>query len=114
MTVGKRNDRSVIATIGRALELTEEALSEVARIAIEEIHTGLESSSHVQAAERDMRSALRQLVMAEREMRAKSEARPDVDERPAGIAEVVPGPGVVRDAARDAGNARGAGSARDA
>lgn len=87
--------------MARALELTEDALGEVARIAIEEIHSGLESSNHVQAAERDMRSALRQLVLAERELRSKSRARlsvderarPSVDERPESIAKVVPGPG---------------------
>lgn len=93
MTAGKRGNRNIVATMARALELTEEALGEVARIAIEEIHSGLESSNHVQAAERDMRSALRQLVMAEREMRSKSGMRTTVDKRPEEIAEVVPGPG---------------------
>jgi hypothetical protein len=93
MTVGKRNSRDVIATMARALELTEEALGEVARIAIDEIHSGLESSSHVQAAERDMRSALRQLVLAERELRAKSGPRASPEPRSEGIAEVVRGPG---------------------
>jgi hypothetical protein len=93
MTAGKRSNRNIIATMARALELTEEALGEVARIAIEEIHGGLESSNHVQAAERDMRSALGQLVMAERDLRSKSAMRTSVHERPEGIAEVVPGPG---------------------
>jgi hypothetical protein len=93
MTVSKRSDRNVIATMARALELTEEALGEVARIAIEEIHSGLESSNHVQAAERDMRSALRQLVLADRELRSRSGTRANVDERPERIAEVVPAPG---------------------
>lgn len=90
MTAGKRSDRDIIATMARALELTEQALSEVARIAIEEIHSGLESSNHVEAAERDMRSALRQLVMAERELRSKPGMRANVHE-PEGIARVVPG-----------------------
>jgi len=93
MAVGKRSDRNVMSTMARALELTERALGEVARIAIEEIHGGLESSSHVQAAEREMRSALRQLVLAERELRAKSVMHTPIDERPEAIAEVVPGPG---------------------
>jgi hypothetical protein len=93
MTAGKRSDRNIMATMARALELTEEALGEVARIAIEEIHGGLESSNHVQAAERDMRSALRQLVMAERELRSKAGTRTPAGKRPEGIAEVVPGPG---------------------
>jgi hypothetical protein len=93
MTAGKRSDRNIVAAMARALELTEQALGEVARIAIEEIHSGLEGSNHVQAAERDMRSALRQLVMAERELRSRSEMRTNVHERPEGIAGVVPGPG---------------------
>jgi prophage DNA circulation protein len=101
MTVGKRSDRNITSTLARALELTEEALSEVARIAIEEIHSDLESSNHVQAAERDMRSALKQLVMADRDLRAKSVARTPPDARREEIAEVVPGPGsdVVRSGA---------------
>ncbi len=72
MTVGKRSSQNMIGTMARALELTEEALGQIARIAVEEIHSGLETSNHVEAAERDMRSALRQLVLAERELRAKS------------------------------------------
>ena len=79
--------------MARALALTEEALGQVARIAIEEIHSGLESSSHVQAAERDMRSALRQLVLAERELRARSATPAGVEERREGTLEVLPGPG---------------------
>ena len=93
MTAGKRSDRNILAAMARALELTEQALGEVARIAIEEIHSGLDSSNHVQAAERDMRSALRQLVMAERELRSKSGMRTIVRERPEAIADGVPGPG---------------------
>lgn len=61
--------------MARALELTEEALGVVARIAIEEIHSGLESSNHVEAAELDMRSALRQLVLAAHERRARAGTR---------------------------------------
>ena len=93
MTAGKRSDRNILAAMARALELTEQALTEVARIAIEEIHSGVESSNHVQAAERDMRSALRQLVMAERELRSKPGMRTNVHERPEAIADGVPGPG---------------------
>ena len=58
-----------------ALEHAEEALSAVTRTAIEQIRGGLEASNHVEAAERDMRSALRQLVLAERELRAKPAAK---------------------------------------
>lgn len=43
-----------------------------ARIAIEQIHGGVETGSHVEAAERDMRSALRQLVLAERELQSRA------------------------------------------
>jgi prophage DNA circulation protein len=93
MTAGKRSDRNIAAAMARALELTEQALGEVARIAIEEIHSGLDSSNHVQAAERDMRSALRQLVMAERELRSRSGMRTNVDVRPERVAHVVSGPG---------------------
>jgi hypothetical protein len=92
MAAGKRSNRDISAIIARALELTEEALSEVARIAIEEIHSGLESSNHVQAAERDMRSALRQLVMAERDLRSKSGGLAGRDIRSEGPGEIAPGP----------------------
>jgi hypothetical protein len=64
--------------VARAVELTEEALAQVSRIAIEEIRSGLESSHHITSAEREMRSALRQLVLAERELRARgSRGEPD-------------------------------------
>ena len=65
----KRVDQQLLDTMTQATELTEQALAQVARIAVEQIHSGLEASTHVEAAERDMRSALRQLVMAERELR---------------------------------------------
>jgi hypothetical protein len=93
VAVSKRDDQSIIATMARAVELTEEALAQVARIAIEEIHSGLEMGMHVEAAERDMRGALRQLILAERELRAKAGARARIEERPEGVAKLVPGPG---------------------
>jgi prophage DNA circulation protein len=93
MTASKRSDRNIATVMARALELTEQALSEVARIAIEEIHSGLESSNHVQAAERDMRNALRQLVMAERDLRSKSGMRTDAHPQPGSIADAHPGSG---------------------
>lgn len=89
MTAGKRSNQNMVGTMARALELTEEALGQIARIAVEEIHSGLETSNHVEAAERDMRSALRQLVLAERELRHK--ASPPVlgrEERSDAVAEV--------------------------
>jgi hypothetical protein len=91
--VGKPNHQSVTETMQRALDVSEEALGQVARIAIEEIHSGVESSNHVRAAERDIRSALRQLVLAERELRSGPGMRAGLDDRREGIAAVVPGSG---------------------
>jgi len=51
----------------KAIDMTEKALSEVNQVAMEQIRRGAEISSHVEAAERDLRGALRQLVLAERE-----------------------------------------------
>ena len=73
--IGDGSDRFPGEALRRALELTEEALGQVSRIAIEEIRDGVESSNHVVAAERDMRSALRQLVLAERELRSGAARR---------------------------------------
>jgi hypothetical protein len=99
MAVGKPNDQSIIATLAQAIELSDEALAQVARITIEAIRSGLEVSSHVEAAEREMRSALRQLVLAERELRTGPGLGGHFEEAPDGMAEVVPGPGA--DALRD-------------
>jgi len=35
-----RSDRNIVGTMARALELTEAALGEVARIGVEQIHSG--------------------------------------------------------------------------
>ncbi len=51
----------------KAIEMTETALSQVNQVAMEQIRRGAEISSHVEAAERDLRNAMRQLVLAERE-----------------------------------------------
>lgn len=75
----------------RALELTDEALNQVSRIAIEEIRDGLEASSHVEAAERHMRDGLRQLVLAEREVRARRPLKASLEPKP--DVSVVPEPG---------------------
>jgi hypothetical protein len=64
-----------------------------ARIAMEEIYSVLESSNHVQAAERDMCNTRKQLVLAEREPRSGPGMRASLDERRKGTAEVVRGPG---------------------
>jgi hypothetical protein len=92
MAVGKPNDQSIITSLARAIELSDEALGQVARITIEGIRSGHEVGSHVEAAEREMRSALRQLVLAERELRT-GPGFGHLEESPDGIAEVVPGPG---------------------
>lgn len=101
--VEKPGERDVGAMTARALELIEGALAEVTQMAIEDIREGLDAGNHVQAAERELRSALRQLVLAERElesrhrMRSRAEAGTDVTARG------VPGPGA--DAARRDGDA---------
>jgi hypothetical protein len=51
----------------KANEMTENALSEVNRLAMEQIRRGAEISSHIEAAERDLRGVLRQLVLSERD-----------------------------------------------
>jgi hypothetical protein len=68
-------DERLLETMASAIELTERALTQVAHIAIEQIHEGLETSNHIEAAERDMRSALRQLVLADRELRRSAAGR---------------------------------------
>ncbi len=75
------NPNPIATTLARALELSEGALEQITRVAIEEIRGGLETSSHIEAAERDMRNALRQLVMAEREIASTSASRLGADGR---------------------------------
>jgi len=75
MTGGEPGDQHHAEAMERALQLAEEALEQVTRIAVEQIRDGIESSNHVEAAERDMRSALRQLVLAQREWRSKPAPR---------------------------------------
>ena len=53
--------------LGIAVQHLEAAISQVQRAAVAEIRTGLEIDPHTEAAERDMCSALRQLVLAQRE-----------------------------------------------
>jgi hypothetical protein len=75
MTTGEPSDPHVAEIMERALQLTEDALEQITRIAVEQIRKGVESSTHIEAAERDMRSALRQLVLAQRERHTKSAPR---------------------------------------
>jgi hypothetical protein len=88
MSLGDAGDAHVAEIMERALGLAEEALEQIARIAVEQIRRGVESSNHVEAAERDLRSALRQLVLAEREWRAASRAPEPLSEPAADIARV--------------------------
>jgi hypothetical protein len=60
----------------KAVRLTEQALSEVTKLTIEQIHHGAENSPHVEAAERDLRNALRQLVMARKAIVARGGGTP--------------------------------------
>lgn len=87
--LSKENDRDIDGAMERAMDLTAEALGEIARIAVQEIHAGLEASSHVEAAERDMRSALRQLVLAARELRPRPGLGADLPEPDEEIAELL-------------------------
>ncbi len=91
--VRRNSEQSIIATTTRAIELTEEALAQVAQVAVEGIHCGLEASAHVEAAERGMRDALRQLVLAERELRSRAGLVTGLDQLPDGNGAVVHAPG---------------------
>jgi hypothetical protein len=54
------------------MELTEEALPQIMKVAIEQIREGLETTRHIEAAEQDIRSDPRYLVLAEREAATSS------------------------------------------
>jgi hypothetical protein len=71
MTTGEPGDQHLAEMMERALELAEETLEQVTRIAVEQIRKGIATSNHVEAAEREMRSALRQLVLAQGEWHIK-------------------------------------------
>ncbi len=71
MTTGEPEDEHFAEIMERALELAEDTLEQISRIAVEQIRKGVESS-HIAAAEREMRSTLRQLVLAQREWHTKS------------------------------------------
>lgn len=49
-----------------AMQLTEAALGQLMRVVVENIRQGGNASAHVEAAERDLRSALRQLSLIQR------------------------------------------------
>jgi hypothetical protein len=81
------SDEQVIGTIAQARALAEEALALLARVALDEIHQGLEASSHLEAAEHDLRGAVRETVLAERDLRYKLRPEAEPDE----VVEVLPG-----------------------
>ena len=81
MTTAEPGDQHLAEMMERALQLAEETLEQVTRIAVEQIRKGVESSNHVEAAERDLRSALRQLVLAQREWNSKAIPRVRLGER---------------------------------
>lgn len=81
------SDEQVIRTIAQARALAEEALVLLERVALDEIHQGFEAGSHLEAAEHALRGAVRETVVAERDLRhrLRSEAEPDE------VAEILPG-----------------------
>ena len=81
VTAGEPGEQHLAEIMERALQLAEETLEQVTRIAVEQIRKGVESSNHVEAAERDLRSALRQLVLAQREWNSKAIPRVRLGER---------------------------------
>jgi hypothetical protein len=63
--------------LNRALETTEAALAEVTKLAIQRIRRGVENPPHLEAAERDLRNALRQLASLSRERSRAVQSRGD-------------------------------------
>ena len=88
MSRGGQGDEHVADILEQALGLAEETLEQIARVAVEQIRRGAETSNHVEAAERDLRSALRQLVLAQREWRAASVASASAGEPVEGSVQV--------------------------
>jgi hypothetical protein len=67
--VVRPSDEQLIGTVAQARALAEEALALLARVALDEIHEGLEAGRHLEAAEHDLRGAVRETVLAERDLR---------------------------------------------
>lgn len=65
----------------RALEATEEALGEVTKLAIQRIRLGVDTPPHLEAAERELRNALRQLASLSTERRRGGQPREDESNR---------------------------------
>ncbi len=66
-----------VAAIDQALQSTEAALGALASVVVESIRLGGDVSPQVEAAERDLRSALRQLSLAQRHARRPASASSD-------------------------------------
>jgi hypothetical protein len=63
--------------LNRALEATEAALAEVTKLAIQRIRRGVDTPPHLEAAERELRNALRQLASLSRESRRGGRPKQD-------------------------------------
>jgi hypothetical protein len=59
--------RAADSSLDLALRATETALGEVSKVVMDDIRAHGQTSPHIEAAERDLRTALRQLGLAKRE-----------------------------------------------
>ncbi len=67
--LGNEPAEAIGLPIDLALQLTEAALVQLTKVVMDNIRSGGEASPHVEAAERDLRSALRQLAQVKRHPR---------------------------------------------
>lgn len=65
------------AQVEDALAATERALGEVTKLSIEWIRRGSDVPPHLEAAERELRNALRQLALLARHPNGRRESQPD-------------------------------------
>ena len=66
MRLGNEPAEAIGLPIDLALQSTEAALVQLTKVVMDNIRSGGEASPHVEAAERDLRSALRQLAQVKR------------------------------------------------
>jgi hypothetical protein len=64
--LGSESTEGVGSPIDLALQSTEAALVQLTKVVMDNIRCGGEASPHVEAAERDLRSALKQLAQIKR------------------------------------------------
>jgi hypothetical protein len=64
--LGGEPPEAIGSPIDLALQSTEAALVQLTKVVMDNIRSGGEASPHVEAAERDLRSALRQLAQVKR------------------------------------------------